>query len=187
MDPGQLTFHIREMLRRLRKERGWSLEQLAEATGVSKPMLGQIERGLSNPIVITLWKIAGGLGVPFSTFFEMPESSLRVVHRDEQPVVLDDEGRISVRNVLSIRTPHVVELFCVTLLPMGEHRAQTHGQHVTEGIWVLQGALTLQLGEQSYVLEEGDAVSFEAAHAHPYSNTTKSPCTYLNLLSYSQG
>lgn len=184
MDPGQLSFHIAKTLRRLRKERGWSLEQLAEATGVSKPMLGQIERGLSNPSVITLWKIAGGLGVPFSAFFEMPKNSLSVVRREEQPLVLDNGGDYRVRTVLSLRLPHVVELFCVTLLPRGEHDAQAHGQHITEGIWVLHGALTLQLDEQAYVLEEGDAVSFEADVAHTYSNTTKSSCTYLNLLSY---
>ena len=55
-------------LKQLRQQRGWSLSRLAEATGVSKAMLGQIERNESSPTVATLWKIATGLNVPFSTF-----------------------------------------------------------------------------------------------------------------------
>ena len=52
-----------DTLRALRKTRGWSLDQTAAATGVSKAMLGQIERGESSPTVATLWKLAGGLHV----------------------------------------------------------------------------------------------------------------------------
>ena len=55
-------------LKQLRQQRGWSLSRLAEATGDSKAMLGQIERNESSPTVATLWKIATGLNVPFSTF-----------------------------------------------------------------------------------------------------------------------
>ena len=44
-------------LKQLRQQRGWSLSRLAEATGVSKAMLGQIERNESSPTVATLWKI----------------------------------------------------------------------------------------------------------------------------------
>ena len=58
-------------LKQLRQQRGWSLSRLAEATGVSKAMLGQIERNESSPTVATLWKIATGLNVPFSTFISI--------------------------------------------------------------------------------------------------------------------
>ncbi|SIE94010.1 transcriptional regulator [Mycobacteroides abscessus subsp. abscessus] len=53
--------NIGENLRNIRRSRGLSLDMAAEATGVSKAMLGQIERGESNPTVTTLWKIASGL------------------------------------------------------------------------------------------------------------------------------
>ncbi len=64
-------------LKQLRQQRGWSLSRLAEATGVSKAMLGQIERNESSPTVATLWKIATGLNVPFSTFI-LRRSPLRL-------------------------------------------------------------------------------------------------------------
>ena len=47
-------------LKQLRQQQGWSLDRAALACGVSKAMLGQIERGESSPTVVTLWKIAAG-------------------------------------------------------------------------------------------------------------------------------
>ena len=54
----------------LRKQRGLSLEKVSELTRVSKAMLSQIEKAKSNPSVSTLWKIANGLNVSFSTFMK---------------------------------------------------------------------------------------------------------------------
>ena len=54
-------------LRKLRTERGLSLDETSKLTGVSKAMLGQVERGESSPTVSTLWKIAAGLKVTFSS------------------------------------------------------------------------------------------------------------------------
>jgi Predicted transcriptional regulators len=58
---------IAQNLKRLREERKLSLDRVAELTGVSKSMLGQIERGDSSPTVATVWKIANGLKVSFTT------------------------------------------------------------------------------------------------------------------------
>jgi len=69
-----LTHYLASTLKNLRQARGWSLSRLADETGVSKAMLGQIERNESSPTVATLWKIATGLNVPFSSFIAPPES-----------------------------------------------------------------------------------------------------------------
>ncbi|MGE7761476.1 helix-turn-helix domain-containing protein [Peribacillus sp. NPDC097895] len=63
-----LSIQIGQRLRFYRQRRKLSLDDLAELTGVSKPMLGQIERGSSNPTVAILWKIAAGLQIPFGSF-----------------------------------------------------------------------------------------------------------------------
>lgn len=63
-----IAAHLSDTLKTLRQARGWSLTQAAEQTGVSKAMLGQIERQESSPTVATLWKIATGFNVPFSVF-----------------------------------------------------------------------------------------------------------------------
>ncbi|MGO4274411.1 helix-turn-helix domain-containing protein, partial [Paenibacillus sp. TAF58] len=51
----------------IRKTRGLSLDQVADLTGVSKAMLGQIERGDSNPTISVLWKIVSGLQISFTS------------------------------------------------------------------------------------------------------------------------
>jgi transcriptional regulator with XRE-family HTH domain len=67
--------------------RGWSLSKLAEETGVSKAMLGQIERNESSPTVSTLWKIATGLNVPFSAFIT-PEADRQAVFDPQQQAMV---------------------------------------------------------------------------------------------------
>src|SRR5213075_2573730 len=67
-------------LRRLRTKRGLSLERLAQLSGVSRAMLGQIELGQSAPTINVLWKIAAGLGVTFSALLTaQPRSGPRVL------------------------------------------------------------------------------------------------------------
>ena len=60
--------YLATSLRALRNEKHWSLDRAAQETGVSKAMLGQIERGESSPTIATLWKIASGFHVSLSSF-----------------------------------------------------------------------------------------------------------------------
>src|SRR5215475_11842708 len=62
-------------LKRLRSKRGLSLEKLAQASGVSRAMLGQVELGQSAPTINVLWKIARALGVPFSALISSTGSN----------------------------------------------------------------------------------------------------------------
>ena len=64
----QIDQKVSENLRRIRKEKGLTLDKTAELTGVSKAMLSQIERGVSSPTIARLWQIATGLNVSFSQF-----------------------------------------------------------------------------------------------------------------------
>jgi XRE family transcriptional regulator, regulator of sulfur utilization len=161
-----------------------TLDQLAEMTEVSKPMLGQIERGESNPTVVTLWKIANGLHVPFSSFLENPTRRVTVIKGEDQPKVSDENGDYTIRNVLSIRHPHPTEAFHVCLLSGSHHVSPAHGSTVTEGIWVTRGQLLLELDEQVYVLNNGDSVHFTADMNHTYRNSYDDDCEFIVVLSY---
>ncbi|MDU7763234.1 MAG: helix-turn-helix transcriptional regulator, partial [Enterobacter asburiae] len=82
-----ITLHLATTLKTLRQARGWSLSKLADETGVSKAMLGQIERNESSPTVSTLWKIATGLNVPFSAFIT-PEADRQAVFDSQQQAMV---------------------------------------------------------------------------------------------------
>ena len=80
--------HLATTLKSLRQQRGWSLSRLAEETGVSKAMLGQIERNESSPTVATLWKIATGLNVAFSTFIVADETAAPAAFDPQQQAMV---------------------------------------------------------------------------------------------------
>ena len=70
---GQIEMNIASNLKKIRKSRNMSLDMMAEETGVSKSMLGQIERGESNPTVSTIGKIVEGIKIAFDDLLYIPE------------------------------------------------------------------------------------------------------------------
>lgn len=185
MDADYVTQRIGQALRRLRHERTWTLDDLALETGVSKPMLGQIERGETNPTVVTLWKIASGLRVSFASFLQnIEEPQVALVRRGDQPKIVDDDGLYIVRNLTAIRYPHPMDLFDVYLAPGWRHDAEAHGEHIAESVWIKKGNLSLYLGGHSYDLHEGDAISFTADVQHAYGNDGPVPCEFFVTLTY---
>ncbi len=186
MEPEELTQHIGRTLRRLRIERGLSLDQLAVCTTVSKPMLGQIERGESNPTVVTLWKIARGLDIPVSTFLaDKPNGGATVIRRAEQHIVLDDGGLYIMRHVLSARNPLPYDLFHVQLLPGCHHQSEPHSIGVQESVLITHGHMTMRVESVEYELDEGEAMHFYADVDHAYINATQSVCDMLSFITYS--
>ena len=90
-----LNATIAANLKRLRLERNLSLGQLAELSGVSKVMLGHIEKGDSNPTINMLWKIANGLKVPYTMLIDEQENDSEFVSR-HQRTEQDEIGRAHV-------------------------------------------------------------------------------------------
>ncbi|MFB5188723.1 helix-turn-helix domain-containing protein [Alicyclobacillus fastidiosus] len=184
MDSKELTKNIGTALRNLRKGRQLTLDQLAEMTEVSKPMLGQIERGETNPTVVTLWKIANGLNVPFSIFLDSPKRHVTVMKGKDHPRISDENGDYTIRNILSIRQPHPTDAFHVRLLANSKHASHAHGSFVTEGIWITKGQLHLELDDQIYLLENGDSIHFVADMNHTYHNKIEQDCEFIVVLTY---
>ena len=75
-------------LKGIRERKKLSLEKVSELTGVSKTMIGQIERGESSPTLTTIWKIANGLKTSFTSLMNEPQPQAKVVFRHEiQPLI----------------------------------------------------------------------------------------------------
>src|SRR5438067_12758796 len=90
---GDLTPIVGENLRRLRTQRGLSLERLAQISGVSRAMLGQIELGQSAPTINVLWKIARALEVTFSALISARTQSGALVLRAVESKILTSKDR----------------------------------------------------------------------------------------------
>ena len=180
---------IANALRLLRSGRGWSLDRTAQETGVSKAMLGQIERCESSPTIATLWKIASGFQTSLSSLIEpapvgSPDGVIRrsVEALRKQPA---PDGMLVA--VLFPYAPQFgFELFELTLLPGYERLSEAHEPGVTEHVIVLRGPMEVLVEGEWIELGEGEAVRFAADRPHGYRNRRGTPAVFHNLIHYAQ-
>lgn len=159
-------------LNRLRTERQLSLSKLSEICGVSKVMLGQIERGESNPTINTIWKIATGLKVPYTQLIDEPIDSDICVRKEnaKEQVALDGKYR-----VYCYFTSHVnrnFELFNVELDAHSTYESRSHGEKTQEYIIVNNGQLSLDVNGTKHILNIGDSIVFDSSKPHSYTNSS---------------
>jgi quercetin dioxygenase-like cupin family protein len=173
MDAGTtaLSVAIGTRVRDMRQARRWTLDQLAAAAGVSRRMVVNVEQGAANPSVGTLLRISDALGVGLPALVEQPDSKRVKVTRSGQGAALWT-GSAGGRGVLVAGTapPDVLELWDWSLGPGDHHRSEAHTPGTKELIQVLEGAVTLEVAEQSIDLQIGDAVAFPGDVAHGYAN-----------------
>lgn len=179
-----MNLRIGEKLKSIRMAHALSLDAAAALTGVSKPMLGQIERGQSVPTVTTLWKIATGLKTPLSVFLEEPQTNYSVTGLDEANVVLGDGRKMRAYPLFTYDPVRSVETFYIEFDPGCRHSSNKHDDGVEEHIFVLRGALRLVLGGKTVDVSEKRAVRFRADIPHAYHNVTGDKCEVYNTIFY---
>ena len=188
-DIQESTEHLAAVLRAKRREYGWSLDKAALETGVSKAMLGQIERCESSPTIATLWKIASGFQTSLSSLIEpapvgSPDGVIRrsVEALRKQPA---PDGML-VAVLFPYAPPFGFELFELTLLPGYERLSEAHEPGVTEHVIVLRGPMEVLVEGEWIELGEGEAVRFAADRPHGYRNRRETPAVFHNLIHYAQ-
>lgn len=172
-----IAAHLSATLKTLRQARGWSLAQAAEKTGVSKAMLGQIERGESSPTVATLWKIATGLNVPFSVFLESAETPAR-------PVFDPQNSSMVVVPLFPYDEPLRFDLFSITLAPGALSESSPHDVGVIEHVTVINGVLEMHTQGEWKALRAGEGLRFAGDIAHSYRNSSAHSVHFHSLIHY---
>jgi XRE family transcriptional regulator, regulator of sulfur utilization len=185
MDKDQLSQQIGQRLRYHRQHRKLSLDELSDLTGVSKPMLGQIERGTSNPTVSVLWKISSGLQMPFASFL-VNNPSISIKRRAEQPYFKEDQDLFETFNTFA--SPGIpLETYRIRLLPGGKHHSEPSGIGVLKVITVYLSTLTINIGEVDLnELHPGDSISFTNDVPQLLQNLTTDVCE-LNMTIFYPG
>lgn len=174
-------------LRRLRTERGLSLERLAQASGVSRAMLGQVELGQSAPTINVLWKIARALDVPFSALISSTQqASVKVLREKDAKRLTSHDGSFSSRALFPFDEPRRVEFYELILAPKGAEAAEAHAPGTMENLVVSKGQLELETAGQTWSLGPGDAILFEADKAHTYRNVGSSEARLFLVMTYAE-
>lgn len=181
-----LNKHIATTLKNLRQKKGWSLDKTALATGVSKAMLGQIEREESSPTIATLWKIATGFEVSFSSFIEeidsMPSESMCRTRQIKS--IYPDDKKIRVLPLFPFEPQLNFELFIIELLPGCEHLSPSHKDGVIEHVVVVQGNIEVLVGGAWQKLSNGEGIRFNANQPHGYRNLMTEAATFHDIIHY---
>jgi len=168
---------IANRLKAHRKDNELSLDAVAGATQVSKAMLGQIERQESVPTIATLWKIAGGLGLSFSSFFgEEPAAST------EAPLFPNDPN-MTVSIVFPYSPATKMEMFEITLSNRHHQQSTAHQIGVIEHVVVLKGILEIHYENRHRQLTEGQSIRFFADIPHGYRAITET-ARFQNIICY---
>lgn len=173
--------HIASTLKTLRTERGWSLDKAAQETGVSKAMLGQIERAESSPTIGILWKIASGFTVPFSIFIADEQKDYSI---GQTKTIHPSEDKIKVFPLFTYDEKTKCEIFLIELLPGCEHISSPHKQGVIEHILVVDGTLEVFLNNSWKTLKKGEGLRFGADQLHGYRNLSKKNSIIHDIIHY---
>jgi transcriptional regulator with XRE-family HTH domain len=186
-DAGEIPPAVGVNLRRLRSKRGLSLQRLAQRSGVSRAMLGQIELGRSAPTINLLWKIARALDVTFSALItQRDEVSPRVLSADGAKLLTNQQGTFTSRALFPFDEPRRNEFYELRLKPAGEEQAHPHPPGTLENLVVSAGALEVSVNETVYRLKAGDAIMFTADVPHTYNNPGSVEAVVYLVMTYAE-
>jgi transcriptional regulator with XRE-family HTH domain len=175
---------IARRVRDLRSERGYSLDTLAERSGVSRSSISLIERAQTSPTANVLDKLATALDVTLASLFDAraqedaPPSPL--ARRADQPVWTDPASGYVRRN-LSPAQPSPLQ-FVEVQFPAGERVAYDTGareNEVWQQIWVIDGTIEITLGDATWRLDTGDCLAMRLDQPIGFHNPTSAPVRYL--------
>lgn len=158
-------------LKRIREEKKLSLDKVAKMTGVSKSMLGQIERGESNPTITTVWKIANGLKISFTSLLNHQEPDTVIVTKEDVDPLVEDNGRYKLYPFFPYEDGRRFEIYKVEIEKGGYLSAEPHGQETYEFVTVFNGEITIRVDDEEYTIKEGDSIKFRADKSHTYHNS----------------
>jgi len=183
----EVARRVADGLKRFRKARNLSLDELATKSGVSRAALSQIEGTRTNPTLSVLWKVAVGLGVPFHELLGVSDDGgAKVLRAGDTPPLKSADGRMESRLLSPGGSSPDLEIYELRFLPKAVHRSEPHGRGTVETLIVMTGALRVLVQESEYELLPGDTIFFKADVAHVYENRASHETRCFNVIRYAR-
>lgn len=174
--------NVGSRLRELRTKRGLSIRGLAELSGLNVNTLSLIENGKTSPSVSTLQQIATALVLPIAAFFEIAQSTRKIVFQqvDERRYANFTFGALA--DLGSGFNRPGIEPYVVTL-QLRAGSGKTPIVHTgSEFVYCLEGVLEYEVDGETYLLHPGDSLLFEAQLPHRWWNAGQVPTRSLLCL-----
>jgi len=178
--------HLGGRVKHLRAGRGWSLESLANASGVSRSMLSQIEREQANPTLAVTLRIARAFGLTLGELIEMPgaASAVTVIRANDHAYHYRSEKDCRIRTLSPLNLEKDVEFYEVRLQPGGALRSSPHFEGTREFLTVQKGRLRIESAGDAEELGSGDSASYRADVPHALINISKNEAIMFLIVIY---
>jgi transcriptional regulator with XRE-family HTH domain len=178
--------HLGSRVNHLRSARGWSLEALANASGVSRSMLSQIEREQANPTLAVTLRIARAFGLSLGELLEMPgaASTVTVIRADEHNYHYRSDKDCRIRTLSPLNLEKDVEFYEVRLQAGGALRSAPHFEGTREFLTVQKGRVRVESAGDVEELNPGDSASYRADVAHAITNSGRGDATVFLIVIY---
>lgn len=159
----------------LRKRKNMTLDELSEKSGVSKSILSQIERDLSNPTVVTISRIAAALGENLSDFFLKieVEDTDSIERSRETPSITSKDGLCQLHILGAGETVNWLQWYLLQMKPKGVLDSGSHGPKTFENLTVLEGEVEVDNGGIKEIIKKGDTFRFQTNKNHLIKNISK--------------
>jgi len=178
---GHIDTLIATRLLALRQARGLSLAELAELSGVSKAMISKVERVQSSPTAVLLGRLAAGLGVSLAQLLtEEKEGPQRLRTKSQQDVWRDPEAGYLRRQIAERGADGGVELVEIELPRAAQvGYPRWSGKPYRQCLWMLEGALQVTYGDESFELAPGDCLDYGVDRPLVFKAVGPTACRYL--------
>jgi transcriptional regulator with XRE-family HTH domain len=179
IDDAEADKELGRRIRKLRTAKQLSLREAAGAASVSESFLSQVERGVANPSVASLRRIAEALGEPVASFFAGGRADGMLVRRDDRrrlqhPLGAWEDSQLTPQDAQRIQ---IIESIVEPGMGSGDEPYSHAGDE--ECVMVLQGMAEVQVGDERYTLRKGDALLLDPTSPHSFHNLSKMPVTLL--------
>jgi len=167
---------IGKKIKALRASHKLTLDQLAKSSGVSKSMLSQIERGLTNPTIATIWSLTQSLKIDIADLLSQPDEDhdrglyFEVTKNHQTPEIQSADSKCALRILGPVDKVAETEWYDMILMPGGILESDGHGKGTVEHLTVLDGVLTVYNRQDEYIIGVGDTARYQADIPHYIEN-----------------
>lgn len=154
-----------ERIRNKRMEKRYTLKELADRTELTQGFLSQVERGLTDPSITSLRRIANALDVPIFYFLMDEARANPVVRKNERQILRFPDSHLTFE-LLSPDLNRNLEMMMARLEPGAITCEEPLSHPGEENILVVQGKMKIQIGEDFYLLESGDSIYYFSSIPH---------------------
>lgn len=185
--PEAINENLGKRVRKLRADRGWSLEELATTSGVSRSMLSEVEREKANPTLTVTFRIARAFGMTLQELIESAETSaskIQVIRANDRNQVYRSDKQCEIRTLSPLNLEKDVEFYELSLKPGGALRSQPHFEGTREFLTVEEGSVRIESDQDTDDLTKGDSGTYRADVPHAIVNTGKGDALVFLVVIY---